>query len=110
MPQSTNQKPPSIDRMLEALQSRPRRRLLVNLSQKNPRDEAKQVDELDAKGDEEAFLTQLHHVDLPKLDEMGFIEWDRQTGKIIRGPQFAEIQPLVEIMMNHDDELPDDWL
>lgn len=110
MPQRSSQKPLSFDRLLDALQSRPRRQLLVNLARKNPRDEADQLDELTVEGDEAAFLTRLHHVDLPKLDEMGFVEWDRRTGEITRGPQFDEIRPVIEMMIRHADELPDDSL
>lgn len=110
MRQPTHQEPPTFDQMLEALQSRRRRQLLVNLVEKNPRDETKQVKELDVTGDEEEFLVTLRHVDLPKLEERGFIEWNRQTGEIVKGPQFGEIQPLVKMMIRHEDELPNDWL
>lgn len=100
----------SFDSILEALRSQRRRQLLIHVLEKNPREEAKQVDELDFDGDEEEFLVQLHHVDLPKLDEMGFISWDRETGKIVKGPQFDEIRPLLEMLRRHDDALPDGWL
>lgn len=104
MYQYTNQEDPTIDHILEALQSRRRRHLLVNLAQGNPR--AEQIAVLDVTGYEEDLLTSLHHVDLPKLEEMGFIEWDRQSGTITRGPQFDTIEPIVDLMIRHENDLP----
>lgn len=100
----------SVDTMLEALSSRSRRQLLVNLMRKNPPQEAKQVDELDVEGDKQRFLTRLHHVDLPKLEELGYIEWDPESGEIVKGPEFDEIRPLLELMVRHQDELLDQRL
>ena len=40
-------------------------------------------------------LTQTH---LPLLDEAGFIEWDRETGMVSKGPRFDEIQALLDSM------------
>lgn len=38
----------------------------------------------------------LRHHHLPKLDAQGFIDWDRETGTISRGPNWAGIEPLVK--------------
>jgi len=46
---------------------------------------------------------------LPALEEAGFIEWDRETGTISKGPRFDEIEPVLELIENHPDELPPDW-
>jgi len=29
---------------------------------------------------------------------------------VIKGPNFDEIKPLLELLENHEDELPTDWL
>lgn len=99
-----------MNEMLDALGSRPRRQLLLHLAERNPRNETEQVDELDFYEDEAAFVTRLHHTELPKLDEMGYISWDRETGEIVTGPEFPEICPLVRLMAVHEDELPDGWI
>ena len=46
---------------------------------------------------------------LPELEKAGFIEWDRETGTISKGPRFDEIEPVLELIENHPDELPPDW-
>lgn len=110
MVKNTIQEPPTFDQMLEALQSRRSRRLLVNLAESNPRNDSNLIKELDVQRDEEEFLIRLHHVDLPKLEDLGFVEWDQQTGEIVKGPHFGKVQPLVKMMIRHEDELPSDWL
>jgi len=45
---------------------------------------------------------------LPELAKAGYIEWDRETGAISRGSRFDEIDPLLELMRDHADELPPD--
>jgi len=99
-----------MDRMLKALSSRPRRRLLLNLMERNPRNAAAQPAELGIGGDAGTASTRIHHVHLPLLEEAGYIDWDRETGEIVKGPEFGEIRPLLELMKNHADELPDDWV
>jgi hypothetical protein len=88
-----------------------RRRLLVALGKKNPRDEDDITsDSIAGDGDSlELFKQKMYHQHLPKLEEAGFINWDRDSGTITRGPRFEEIEPLIELMNNHQDELPDDW-
>ncbi|WP_458189837.1 DUF7344 domain-containing protein [Haladaptatus sp. NG-WS-4] len=53
--------------------------------------------------------TQLRHVHLPKLADDGYIEWNPGTETIRRGPNFDDIAPLLTLMDDHEDELPDDW-
>lgn len=43
---------------------------------------------------------------LPKLEDAGFIQWDRDRDVVTRGPQFDEIGPLVQLLLDHADELP----
>jgi hypothetical protein len=105
----------SLDELFEMLSHGIRRRILVTVARENPQD----VDDLttesaasDHEEDDEALellTTQLYHTHLPKLDEAGFIDWDRDEGHITRGPRFDEIEPLLRLMNDHQDELPDDW-
>jgi hypothetical protein len=94
------------DEMLEAVADHHRRTLLVALLEENPQDE------LSVLGDDDAleYLTRMRHVHLPKLDEYGFINWDQEANEVTKGPNFAEIKPLLELLRDHGDELPEDWL
>ncbi len=112
-PMSTTDTQGSLDELFEILSHPVRRRILTALARANPRDEADESfspDDFATEDDRlDAFLTSLHHVHLPKLEETGFIRWDQETGTIIRGPRYDEIAPLVELMITHEDELPGDW-
>ncbi|RLM32761.1 helix-turn-helix transcriptional regulator [Haloarcula sp. Atlit-120R] len=106
--------PPS-DRVFEALANPYRRQLLLPMFESNPQDD----DDLDplrllkeGQTTDDLDVTQLNleHVHLPKLADMGFIEWDRESGDLSKGPNWEEIAPLLQLMDDHRDELPDEWL
>jgi hypothetical protein len=105
----------SLDELFEMLSHEPRRRILVAVGRDNPRDEDEIASKLAATEHEggpdttELVKTKLYHVHLPKLDEAGFIDWDRESCHIRRGPRFEEIEPLLGLLDDHRDELPDDW-
>lgn len=98
---------PEMDRILGALSDRQRRLNLYMLK------EGETLTETDllvrSSGDSEKVEMDLAHNHLPKLEEAGYIEWDRVSGEISKGPRFEEIEPLLELMENHADELPPDW-
>ena len=100
----------TLDVLFDALAQPARRRILTALAQSNPRDDDEFAPE-DFATDEErdTFLTSLHHVHLPHLEDAGFVEWDRETETVTRGPRYDEVAPLVELMLDHEDELPADW-
>jgi hypothetical protein len=52
----------------------------------------------------------LDHAHLPKLADMGFVEWDRDAGELTKGPSWEEIAPLLQLLYDHRDDLPDGWL
>ena len=102
-------------RAFEALANAYRRQLLLALFEANPQDD----DDLDpfdllAEGettdDLAATRLKLTHSHLPKLVDMGFIDWDREAGELSKGPNWNEIGPLLRLMYEHRDELPDGWL
>ncbi|MDQ2052761.1 ArsR family transcriptional regulator [Natronolimnohabitans sp. A-GB9] len=101
-----------MDECFKALSNIHRRRLLIALLDHNP-----QRDNVDVPEDVherekslEALQIDFNHVHLPSLEEAGFIRWNRDAGEVVKGPRFDEIRPLLELMRNHADELPDDWL
>ncbi|WP_458187977.1 DUF7344 domain-containing protein [Haladaptatus sp. NG-WS-4] len=88
-----------------------RRRLLMTLLDHNPEDEASIPEDLATNDEElEAMLIEMTHVHLPKLESLDIIEWDRDKNVVIRGSAFEELQPLLKLVDNHRDELPDGWL
>lgn len=102
-------------RAFEALAHSYRRQLLLALFDANPQDDD-DLDPLDllAEGEttDDLAVTRLEltHLHLPKLVEIGFIEWDRELGELSKGPNWREIAPLLQLMYEHRDELPDEWL
>lgn len=102
---------PSFDDMADTLGHVQRRKLLVALLAHNPQDDTPVV-VADSESDAEAVerLVTMRHVHLPKLVDYGFIEWDEAAHEVTKGPTFDQIKPLLELLANHEDELPDDWL
>ena len=100
------------DTVLSALSNSYRRQLLVALSQANPQDD-EDVDPLDtlthSKSEADNLKIMMFHTHLPKLEGMGFIEWDREARQVHKGPDWEEIDPLLTLIQNHRDELPDNW-
>ena len=102
-----------MDTSLNVLENRYRRRVLVALLEHNPQDDDDlQIPPDIELADEDLETLRIHmtHMHLPKLEEAGFIEWDRDTNSIRQGSLFDEIRPLLELMQNHANELPDGWL
>jgi hypothetical protein len=102
-----------LDDALVLMASRYRRRLLVALTDHNPQDDGDTQLPVDVTHEDEELerlRTDMTHVHLPKLEAAGVIEWDRDANEISKGPHFEELRPLVELMENHADELPDGWL
>jgi len=98
--------------LFDALANPYRRQLLVALLEHNPQDDDDQ-DPLNilVEGQEADDLeTTMIHSHLPKLERGGFIEWDRDTNQISKGPKWDEIGPVLTLIHEHRDELPDGWL
>lgn len=101
----------SFDDMVDALADVQRRKLLVALLEHNPQDDTPVVIAAsETESDAVERLVSMQHVHLPKLADYGFIEWNEETHEVMKGPNFDEIRPLLELLDNHEDELPADWL
>jgi hypothetical protein len=99
------------DEALDALSHVQRRKLLVALLDHNPQNDSPELNLDSAEhSDTVERLIEMEHVHLPKLVEYGFIEWDREANEVAKGPQFDEIRPLLELLTDHEEELPADWL
>jgi len=98
---------PGMDRIFDVLRDR-RRRLILRLVKQGT---VEHESDVMMRGQESETTVQidLRHTHLPKLAEAGYIEWDQATGSISKGPRFDEIEPLLDLIERHADELPADW-
>lgn len=100
------------DSFFEAFSDPYRRQLLLALVDHNPQDDDDR-DPLNLISEDiepDVLETELFHAHLPKLEDMGYIRWDRDTNEISKGPDWDEIAPLLALIHDHQDELPEDWL
>ena len=105
-----NSRTSTFDELLDAVGHIQRRKLLVALLTHNPQDDEPVVVEDESADEELTQLAKMHHVHLPKLEDYGFIIWNRDSNEVSKGPNFEEIRPLLELLRAHEDELPDGWL
>lgn len=99
------------DDVVDVLADIQRRNLLLALLEHNPQDDTPVVAaHPEREADAIKRLVKMRHVHLPKLVEHGFIEWNEETHEVTKGPNFDEIRPLLELLDDHRDELPSNWL
>lgn len=111
MPHSPTENAVELDELFEVLSHPHRRRILTSLNEWKPREEDEfNLTELVTEDEIEEEAPGFFHNHLPKLDEAGFIDWDQERHVVRRGPRFSEVDPLIELMINHSEELPADWL
>jgi hypothetical protein len=83
------------DTTFDALANEDRRKLLVALLDENPQDAAVDASEAVNTGalkPNHRLQTAMYHSHLPKLVDYGFIEWNRDTQEIVKGPQFGAVR------------------
>ncbi len=93
-----------IDSMMDALRVRTRRVILMSLSGDTTETSA---ETLERQLDLEDARTRLHHSDLPRLANAGYIEWDDESDTISTGPKFSEVAPLVRLLKEYDSAFPE---
>lgn len=88
-----------------------RRQLLLKLLADNPENEADIPAVMaDDDGEFEDLFIKMYHQHLPALEGANVIEWDREENLVRKGPAFEELVPLLVLIRDHQDELPDGWL
>lgn len=92
------------DGIMHALSDGRRRQLLIAL-----RDEER-IHPFSGDGFEEDGAIQLHHVHLPLLEKSGLVVWNRETGAVRRGDDFASAESILTALEAQRDVLPDDYL
>jgi len=102
---------PHVDDAFRALSNPFRRRLLLALLDQKPHDKIIVPGEIDlSETDPHRLETALFHNHLPMLADLGVIEWEQDSHMVSKGSNFEAIQPLLELIDNHRDELPDGWI
>lgn len=101
----------SFDVHLDALGHVDRRQLLLALLDVKAEGNLPiEVDRLEQDTAETPLRVSMHHVHLPKLDDYGLVDADLDRYTVTTGPRFDEIRPLLELLDENRDRLPDDWL
>ena len=100
------------DTCFRALTDPYRRQLLISLLDHNPQDDDDRdpLNIIDDDIEPEVLEIELIHGHLPMLEEMRYIRWDRDTNEINKGPKWEDIAPLLTLIHDHQDELPENWL
>ncbi|WP_416840203.1 hypothetical protein [Haloferax sp. DFSO52] len=100
---------PRLDEAFDALRNVHRRRLLLNLRHGSVTrlGGATRVVADGGTNDHEQLEVELFHLHLPKLDSAGYVSWHRESGVIEKGPAFEDIVPLLELLENNAEELPE---
>jgi len=101
----TDNEPPDVftssrmDRLMEVLSKQQRRVILYRLKRDDRLQPFQESDALDNTDIE------LYHVHLPQLEAAGYIDWNRETGAVMKGPQYDEVETFLTLIENHADEL-----
>lgn len=104
----------SATKAFEALSDQYRRQLLLALAEAGSQDEtglepAELIDTGGASAEPAAEYIEAVHVHLPKLDSIAVIDWNRENDQVSKGESWDEIVPLLQLLQDHQDELPDGW-
>ena len=51
-----------------------------------------------ARGPPDSTAAELYHVHLPRLDDQGFVDYDRESDVVTRGERYDEIRPMLELL------------
>lgn len=101
-----------LNAVLRILSDRTRRRLLVAMLERPSRDAVVRVPDAVHRGDSpiDQLEIELAHNHLPALEDAGIVRWKRGAGEVTPGPAFEEIRPVVELLDEHREVLPADWI
>lgn len=100
------------ERIFTALHDRLRRRLLIALLKQESHSGRIIVPEEIHEGEKELdeLQVELFHEHLPLLEDANFINWDRNTHEVATGSDFSHIRPVLELLHNSQENLPDGWV
>jgi hypothetical protein len=88
-----------VDDVFEALNDKHRRAILLGLFESG--DSGLEVGRSSSGQSEQAALVR-SHLHLPKLDDYGFVMWHRDQNRVVRGPRFGEVEPLLDYLSDRE--------
>lgn len=91
----------SYDPIFDALAASERRQLLITLLEHDSQETSVLLGVPWRISQSDDELVRHRHVHLPKLEEYGFIEWNRAEQRVTKGDRFDEIEPVVELLCEH---------
>lgn len=91
--------PEAIDSMMDALKSRTRRVVLMTLVGDTTETS---IATLERRINQESDRMHLHHSHLPRLADAEYITWDTDADTISKGPNFVEVEPLVQLLKEYE--------
>jgi len=95
-------RPQCLDTQLDAVGHKDRRQILFALRDTEQwRPSTSEFDDNRTLVGEPAVPSELYHQHLPKLAEMGLIEWNRETHRVTRGPEYERLRPLLARLAEH---------
>ena len=97
-----------LDEMLEILCDRRRRRVLVALLKRTADTQARGTVGLGEVVETDSERAQMVHCHLPKLDETGYVNWNRNEATVSTGPEWDALESLLRAIIEHRRELPGD--
>lgn len=96
-----------MDDALDSLARHPRRVVVDSLREGGSVAVAELADRLpDENGEGRVALVHAH---LPKLADVGYVEFDRDSGTVSRGPRYSELEPLVTALAEASRDGPFEW-
>jgi DNA-binding transcriptional ArsR family regulator len=99
----------SLDDVFRLLGHAERRRVLSVLADLDSPEEGVELSELEASDEAGPSRTDLYHRHLPKLSDAGYVTWRREADVVARGPRFADVVPVLDLLRSNEGRLPDEW-
>ena len=93
-----------IHSMMDALRVRSRRVILMSLLGDTTEISITTLEDVI---DHENAQMRLQHSDLPRLVDAGYIEWGGESDTISTGPNFSEVEPLVQLLKEYNTAFPE---
>lgn len=110
MPPTQSTEADELGELFEVLSHPHRRQVLTKLAAHDDRERDEfEIGELRGDDVHDDVTISLVHNHLPRLADSGFIAFGRERRVVTRGHRFHEIEPLIDIIVAHQDELPANW-
>lgn len=98
-----------MDEIMMALADEHRRELLAALMEENGQPIQTPEDVQLGREPLDDLQIELYHNHLPRLEEAGFIEWEKDRDVVTKGPKFGQLEPVLELFAENAEDFPVTW-